>query len=57
MDKICLNCGSREIGQSSLDSQVYLRSINTNNLFSQFSRVIIDVCMECGAVLSIKLED
>lgn len=56
MNKICLNCGSREIKQGSLDSQVYLKSFSTNNLFNQFSRVIIDVCMECCAVLSIKLE-
>lgn len=56
MNKICCNCGSREIRQGSLDCQVYLKSISTNNLFNQFSSVIISVCTECCAVLSIKLE-
>lgn len=56
MNKICCNCGSREIKQGSLDSQVYLKSISTNNLFNQFSSVIISVCTECCAVLSIKLD-
>lgn len=56
MNKICLNCGSREIGQGSLDAQVYLRPISTNNFFNQFSRVIIDICTECGTILFIESE-
>ncbi|WP_176549009.1 hypothetical protein [Bacillus thuringiensis] len=56
MNKICLNCGSREIGQGSLDAQVYLRPISINNFFNQFSRVIIDICTECGTVLSMESE-
>lgn len=54
MNKICLNCGSREIGQGSLDAQVYLRPISINNFFNQFSRVIIDIYTECGTVLSVE---
>ncbi|MBE7105521.1 MULTISPECIES: hypothetical protein [Bacillus cereus group] len=56
MNKKCPNCGSREIGQSSLDAQACLRPISTNNLFNQFSRVIADVCTECGNILSMKAE-
>ncbi|PGC56271.1 hypothetical protein COM24_08715 [Bacillus toyonensis] len=56
MNKKYPNCGSREIGQDSLDAQAFLRLISTNNLFNQFSRVIADVCTEYGNILSMKAE-
>ncbi|HFK1549976.1 hypothetical protein CN286_19080 [Bacillus anthracis] len=56
MNKKCPNCGSREIGQDSLNAQTCLRLNSMNNLFNQFSRVIADVCTECGNILSMKAE-
>ncbi|HDR7719926.1 hypothetical protein VSY18_29895 (plasmid) [Bacillus albus] len=56
MNKKCPNCGSREIGQDFLNAQSCLRFISRNNLFNEFSRVIADVCMECGNILSMKAE-
>ncbi|MEB9972558.1 hypothetical protein P4K82_13385 [Bacillus cereus] len=56
MNKKCPNCGSREIRQDSLNAQACLQLISTNKLFNQFSRVITDVCMECGNILSMEVE-
>ncbi|QWH04338.1 hypothetical protein EXW52_29280 (plasmid) [Bacillus mycoides] len=56
MIKICSNCGSKEIGQGSLDAQACLRPINTGKHSGQFSRVIADVCTEGGTILSMKVE-
>ncbi|KAA0819764.1 hypothetical protein [Bacillus sp. AY2-1] len=54
MNKKCPNCGSREIEQDLLNAQACLRFISRNNLFNEFSRVIADVCTECGNILSMK---
>ncbi|MDM5155563.1 hypothetical protein QUF88_17720 [Bacillus sp. DX1.1] len=56
MIEVCSNCGSKEIGQGSLDAQACLRPSNTGKHFGQFSRVIADVCTECGTILSMKVK-
>ncbi|HDR7738254.1 hypothetical protein JDS91_30865 [Bacillus cereus] len=56
MNKKCPNCGSREIEEDLLNAQECLKLISTNNLFNQFSRVVADICTECGNILSIKVE-
>ncbi|MHA4090877.1 hypothetical protein A9490_00045 [Bacillus thuringiensis] len=56
MNKKCPNCGFREIRQDLLDVQACLRLTSMNNLFNQFSSVIVDVCTECGNILSMKAE-
>ncbi|WP_240670863.1 hypothetical protein [Bacillus thuringiensis] len=48
MNKKCPNCGSREIEEDLLNAQECLKLISTNNLFNQFSRMVADICTECG---------
>ncbi|MFD3449276.1 hypothetical protein ACFDTO_32390 [Microbacteriaceae bacterium 4G12] len=56
MIMVCPHCGSKEIGKGSLDGQACLRPIGTGKRIGQFSRILTDVCTECGSILSMKVE-
>jgi hypothetical protein len=49
----CPMCGCEEIGKGRLGEEMF----QTNKIISSGSRVLADICTECGHVLSLKVSN
>ncbi|MCG8502913.1 MAG: transcription initiation factor TFIIIB [Firmicutes bacterium] len=52
--KQCLECGSKEVGQGQFKDYAVMRPVG--KLFSLGSPVIADVCLNCGLVLNLRVQ-
>lgn len=50
----CPVCGCENIGQGKLDGES--RMLPLNNWFSGGSKIIADICLNCGYIISMRVE-
>ncbi|WP_378210909.1 transcription initiation factor TFIIIB [Anoxybacteroides rupiense] len=51
----CLSCGNKEIVQGKFQYEAKVQPINKK--FSTGSDVLVDICSNCGLILSMKVEN